>query len=205
MINGRGSLAVWYVDPNLEPYPSASQLDQQLEEARLRAAEVAATANAASPCSTEIFDVINPIVVDNRYQGWFSGEISPKDLPTGQVFSQEELARASDLFTAAYLRTALSHPYTRGTCEWPEALERLQSHFASDRELVAFYFVIDNLGSHVWVEWDGDADPIMEFATIGNVLLALECFSPEADIIYALVGTDGRLLDAGVLPPHGQQ
>jgi len=197
---GTASLVVWYVDPDLEPFPSSPQLQIQLEEAKLRAAELSATVNAASPCSPKLFDVINPIVVDRHYQGWLSAQILPADLPRQERFTPEDLSLASHLFQVSYLRTALSHPDVKGTCDWPEASHRLQSHFAPDRELVAFYFVIDDLGSHVWVQWDGDANPIMAVASLGNVSLALECFSPTADVIYIIVNTDGAALDMGVLP-----
>jgi hypothetical protein len=193
------------VDPNLEPRPSAGELQEQLDDARLRAAELAATVHVASPCASRIFDVINPIVVDSLYQGWFSAEIDPSDLPMSRDFTQEELSLASDRFRVGYFRTELSHPYKKGTCDWPEALDMLWSHFSADRELVAFYFVIDDLGSHVWAQWDGSADPIMGVANLLNIGLALECFSPAADVIYTIVSPDGQLLDAGVLPPREPQ
>jgi len=201
-LQGIASLGVWYVDPELEPRPSATQLQQQLQGARLRAAELAATVNSSSACSSRLFDVINPIVVDTRYQGWFSAQIRPADLPASPYFTEEDIARASDRFQPGYLRTALSHPYQPGTCEWPEALERLYSHFAADRELVAFYFVIDDSGSHVWAQWDGEADPIMGAVNIANISLALECFSPAAELIYLIVNPEGSVLDLGRLPPR---
>ena len=199
-IAGTASLAVWYVDPEVNPSPSAEGLAQQLGEVRLRAAEVSAAVGAASQCSSILFDVINPIVVDAQYQGWFSGTIRPADLPRGPEFSDEEISNAADNFSIGYLRSALQHPYLEGACEWPEARDRLQSHFSVARENVAFYFVIDDSGSHVWVQWDGHPEPTMTIVNLGNIYLALECFRPDADIIYIIVGDDGLALEIGLIP-----
>jgi len=199
-IAGTASLAVWYVDPGLTPFPSAEQLEQQRGEVKLRAAEVGARVGAASPCSSILFDVINPIVVDAQYQGWFSGTIEPGDLPDGPDFSDEAISDIADRFSVGYVRSALLHPYPEGTCDWPEARDRLQSHFSPERENVAFYFVIDDSGSHVWVQWDGSPEPTMTVVNLGNISLALECFSAEADLIYIIVGDDGLALQIGLIP-----
>jgi hypothetical protein len=42
----------------------------------------------------------------------------------------------------------------------------------------------------------------MGVVNIANVGLALECFSPTADVIYVIVDTEGAVLDLGVLPPR---
>jgi len=199
-IAGTASLGIWYVNPELDPLPSAEELQAQMQQARVSAAEVSARVNAAVSCSPRPYDVINPIVVDRRYQGWLSAQIEPAHLPPGPEFTEEQIASAAERFFVGYARTALEHPYVAGACDWPDARERLQSHFSLDRENVAFYFVIDDLGSHVWVQWDGSADPIMSTVNIGNVLLALECFSPNADIIYVIVDDHGVAQQMGVVP-----
>jgi len=81
-----------------------------------------------------------------------------------------------------------------------EARDRLQSHFSPERENVAFYFVIDDSGSHVWVQWDGYPEPTMTVVNLGNISLALECFSADADLIYIIVGDDGLALQIGLIP-----
>ena len=202
-LSGFTSLGIWYVDPNLTPSPSQSELERQLRDVRLSAAELSATVNAAVPCTGRVSDVINPVVVDSEYQGWFSAQIDPDHLPSGPEFTQDELTRASDHFQVGYVRTITSYASKRGTCAWPEARERLQSHFSADRQLVTFYFVIDRLGSHVWVQWDGDASPPMEMVNLLNISLALDCFSPSADVIYIVVNSRGQVLDTGVVPPRG--
>jgi len=199
-IAGTASLAVWYVDPELTPRPSAEVLAAQLEQAKLRAVEVAARANAASPCVSQLFDVINPIVVDSQYQGWFSGQLAPRYIPSPDDLSSEELASAAGSFRVGYERTSLGHSFSGGNCRWPEARDRLQSHFSSERELVSFYFVVDDLGAHVWVQWDGPADMIMMTVNLGNVFLALDCFSPEAEIIFIIVDEGGVAQLMGVVP-----
>ena len=199
-IAGTASLAVWYVDPELTPRPSAEVLAVQLEQAKLRAVEVAARANAASPCISQLFDVINPIVVDSQYQGWFSGQLAPRYIPSPDELSSEELASAAGRFRVGYERTSLGHTFSGGNCRWPEARDRLQSHFSSERELVSFYFVVDDLGAHVWVQWDGPADMIMMTVNLANVFLALDCFSPQAEIIFIIVDEGGVAQLMGVVP-----
>jgi hypothetical protein len=65
---------------------------------------------------------------------------------------------------------------------------------------VAFYFVIDDGGSHVWIQWDGPADPIMMSVNLGNIFLALECFSQESDIIFTIVDDQAVVMAAGIVP-----
>ena len=199
-IAGMASLAVWYVDPELTPRPSAEVLAAQLQEAKLRAVEVAARANAVSVCTSQLFDVINPIVVDSQYQGWFSGQLAPQYIPSPATLSSEELGAAAGHFNVGYERSSLGHNFSGGSCRWAEAKDRLQSHFSSERELVAVYFVVDDLGAHVWVQWDGSADMIMMTVNLGNVFLALDCFSPQAEIIFMIVDEGGVAQLVGVVP-----
>lgn len=199
-IAGTASLLVWYVDPELEPYPSTDRLQEELKGAILRAALLSTQVKAASPCTEKLFDVINPVVVDEKYQGWFSGQIRPTDLFGGPEYTKEEISYIADAFQVGYLRTTLKHPYQKGSCDWTEARDRLQSHFAADRELVTFYFVIDDVGSNVWVQWDGPADPIFGTVNLGNVFLALDCFSPNANIFYLIVDENGIVQQFGVVP-----
>lgn len=199
-IGGTASLLIWYVDPELEPYPSAEKLQEELKGAIYRAALLSTQVKEVSSCTKKLFDVINPVVVDKKYQGWFSGQLRPTDLIGGPEYTEEEISYAADAFQVGYLRTALKHPYQEGSCDWPEAKERLQSHFAADRELVSFYFVIDDIGSNVWVQWDGPADPIFGVVSLGNVFLGLECFSPNANVIYIIVDENGIAQQIGIVP-----
>jgi hypothetical protein len=199
-IAGTASLGVWIVDPDLNPNPPAEKLPAELEKAKFHAALVSAQVKAASPCAGKLFGVINPIVVDKKYQGWFSGQIRPIYLPDGPEFSDSQISNAVDMFQVGYFRSALKYSYKRGACGWPETRDRLQMQFSPDRELVTFYFVIDEMGSNVYIQWDGPADPIFAMANLGNVFIGLECFSPTANVIFMIVNENGVAQQIGDIP-----
>ncbi|HZU86214.1 MAG TPA: hypothetical protein VFF78_01950, partial [Anaerolineaceae bacterium] len=88
-----------------------------------------------------------------------------------------------------------------GSCTWIEAKEHLGYHFSAERQNVAFQFTIDDLGIHVWAQWDGPQDDIILMVSLMNVLTELQCLYPVPDDVIIIGLTEqGVVWRIGVLP-----
>lgn len=155
-----------------------------------------ATLNRADKCVGVLFEYIKPIVVDSDYNGWFAGAVKVSDLPSGSQTSADDLLPAQESLVVAYQRQVppspiSGQPGSEGTCDWPEANERIRWHFSSELQNVSFYFVIDETGVNVWANWVGYGDPLeLEFASLLNIAMELQCLHPPLDWLWVIVVHD---------------
>ena len=199
-IGGLSTLAVWFVDPALDTYANTANLSAGLDRARQDAAELTDRIRNGSRCVEGLFDKINPIVVDSSYSGWLSAEITVQDVPQEGDAVADRIDQIAGQFVEGYVIDALPAAYRPGVCSWAEAEKRLWAHFSADRPNVAFYFVVDTNGPNVWTQWDGPTDPVLLMTSIGNILLALECFSPDANLVLIVVDSVGEVGFLGYIP-----
>jgi hypothetical protein len=204
-IQGRmASLVIWFVDPEIDPSARGIEIEQNSELARKHAAIISNQINVENYCVASLFDVINPIVVDSNYNGWFSGEIKPSKLIDEIEPSTEQIIKIENEFKIGYLRTNPTEVFAEsptGSCTWKEANANLHNHFSSTRENVGFYFVLDDEGTNVWTQWDGPTDLILMSASLLNVTMELECLYPRPDrVIVIIVDEKGIVGLIGVIP-----
>jgi hypothetical protein len=200
-------LAVWFVDPEINPSAKESELTENTEMAIRHALIVSQELNAADPCVSKLFTVINAIVVDKNYNGWLSGQINTTDLPaTVQTDEKQlnELAKLYEIGEVGYLRskvTAKIGSAPAGSCTWPDARKNIHNHFASERENVAFYFVLDDAGINVWAQWDSQPDfvQINLPASLLNIAMEVDCLHPQPDrIMFNVVDETGEIQMIGL-------
>jgi hypothetical protein len=192
---GIRSLVVWYVDPDLDPLASAGALEANLGLAFEHALNLSADLNRASACVQQLFDGINPIVVDADYNGWLSGLIDPASLPDSPMLSSAEIEALKAEMQVNYTRTRPTDSLTRplaseGSCTWRDTLPRIQWHFSSERPNIGFYFVIDEGGTNIWAQWDGPPDAGLTMASMMNVLFELDCLYPVPTRLIVIVVDD---------------
>lgn len=199
-IEGTRSLLVWFVDPEINPTATGGEIQANLDMALTHAAELSQKIRVQFPCVTELFDVINPIVVDQKYTGWFSGTLDPTIIPDEEALTSAEIDQLVDKFTVGYLLEALPGPIPAGSCNWSSVRESMQNHFSPERQNVAFYFVVDDFGANVWAQWDGPTDPIFMMTSLMNVMMELDCFIPTANLIFIVVDKEGTTGLVGVVP-----
>jgi len=199
-IEGTRSLIVWFVDSELDPAAAGEEIQANLDLSLTHAAELSHQIRVQFPCVTELFDVINPIVVDQKYTGWFSGTLDPTIIPDEEALTSSEIDQLVEIFTVGYLLETLPGPIPAGSCNWPSVRESLQNHFSPERQNVAFNFVVDDFGANVWAQWDGPTDPIFMTVSLANVMMELECFIPTANLIFIVVDEDGTTGLVGVVP-----
>jgi hypothetical protein len=188
-LDGVRNLNIWFVDPELDPRASGEALGENVNVARLDAARLAHVLNQGSGCVSTAFEGITALVVDRDYNSWFTGHIVPASLPEGDDPSDGEFEAAAGTFTVGYSRSSETLSRTSAgpeACLWPQARERLLSHFDAGRPNLAFYISIDDGGVNVWGQWDGPP----EFDVLQADLLALRaelgCLDPAVDSFWTI-------------------
>ena len=196
---GIRSLVLWYVDPDLDPLASAEALEANLDLAFEHALNLSAQLNRSDLCVGELFDGINPIVVDADYNGWLSGLIDPAMLPDSPMLSPAEIGALRANMQVNYSRTVPTDSLVRpsapeGSCSWQDTVPRIHQHFSPERTNVGFYFVIDEGGVNIWSQWDGPPVAGITMASMLNVLIELDCLYPVPTRLIVIL-----VEDAGVV------
>ena len=198
ILNNR-ALNIWFVEPKIELNAAGDQINKNAVLAQLSAATVSAKlATGDAKCLSSMVNVINPIVVDRNYNGWFSGIIKLSD-----ASANVPLENKVNTFTVSYLRTKPAAPPSTTpaqSCKWTEARAKMQKHFASTRENVGFEFVIDETGINAYAQWDGEIDMTM-IPVLLNVALESRCLHPAIDqLVVIMVDADGKINLIGQTP-----
>jgi hypothetical protein len=199
---GVASLVIWSVNPEIPVPMTEAQISESVDQAWVHAGRMAITAVNTSSCVRELFDAIDTIVVDSDYAGWLSGQIRSADIPSSATPDtiDDSFLTTLDRFNLSYLRQAVVQTVPEGSCAWPQARENIWTHFSPERKNIAFYYTIDEYGGNVWAQWDGPPDEGMIIASIANVMLGLECFNPQANIIAIVVDEGGNMIRIAVVP-----
>lgn len=210
---GTSYLNIWFVDPNIQPGTSSEALDENNETALRHASTIAIYAVAVDPCIKSVFDKVNPVVVDQGYNGWFSGSVAASLLPETYQPGEKEIYEVAEAFDVVYMRQSLpavSDAPPSGSCSWSEARERMQLHFDPGHPNVDFYFVGDEVSRKVTAQWDGavteKTDIAVIYASIMNVAQEARCLHPAPDYLYIMVhDSSGTTIWMGRLPSAGIQ
>ncbi|MCG2784822.1 MAG: hypothetical protein L6461_06920 [Anaerolineae bacterium] len=200
---GTSFLVIWFVDPEINPTPKESEIAPNAELAIRNALILSQELNTSDTCISRLFDKINAVVVDKNYNGWVSGQISPTDLPSTVDADEKKLDEIAKLYQIGYLRdkvTAKVSSAPSNSCAWTDAKKNIQNHFSSERENVAFYYVLDDAGVNVWAQWDSQPEFLQLNlpASIMNVAMEIKCLFPEPDrIIFNIVDKSGEMQTIG--------
>jgi hypothetical protein len=192
-------LIIWFVDPEINPAAKESELAKNADLAIRDALILSQELKASDACTGKLFDVINAIVVDKNYNGWLSGQIKIEELPETVQTGQDQLAELSRLYEKAYLRNKVTKKLgsaPAGSCKWTEAKKNIYNHFSSERENIAFYFVLDESGANIYAQWDGQPDFVQATlpAALMNIAMEINCLFPEPDrIIFNIVDETGEM------------
>lgn len=206
-IEGLSVLTLWYINPDINPEASESEVEKNAREALRSAAEASFLLTETDVCVAYLFDSINPIVVDKQYHGWFSGQIETGEIPTEEP-SGADWFDFQALFQTLYIRNTAPPtigPASSGSCSWQETRDNIQRHFFAGRENVSFSFIIDEVGVNVYAQWDGPTD-FLAYASILNVAMELECLHPEpTQLFIQIVDEKGQIGLIALLDQEGIQ
>lgn len=209
-LNGTHTLAVRYVEPFLKTDISTEEELYDNQDIAINNALVsAAQLKRADPC-VGYFDTIELVVVDQYYNGWFSGAIRPEDIPDTPYDSV-----ITDMFEATeigYVRNEIPAPNDKApanSCDWPETLEKIQQHFSPELVNTAFYFVRDDLGNNVWANFyvlSAEDAFINSLPALMNIAMELDCLHPTPNyIIVTAVNPEDVVVLIGYLPNTGAE
>jgi hypothetical protein len=222
-INEELSLSFYLVDPEIDPTASITGLVDGNREALERGLWASYQMIDRIPCVRGVFQNINPMIVDRRYQTWYVDIIPIRDFVGMDEPTPAELVEAMQRSGARlasgrrYPPRPGDEPAPSGACTWPEARAVIQNLFGAGERNTAAYLLIGNLSAqapwdshttpNVVVQAQWDIDSLAE-ATDAAVLRglqplaqALACLSPHVDQLEVfVVDQTGWLVVYAVVP-----
>jgi hypothetical protein len=221
-IGGKLTLSIWLVDPQIDPATPKSGLAAADREALHRGLSLSYQVVNQIPCIQPVFDQVNPMIVDGRFQHWYK-DFLPVEAFVGlhDPTTDELIAAVKATGTAPEEPRSAVPPAaqtsTAGSCGWSEARAAIHAYLGADANTAAYLIIgaglvaqgnstptmRDDVG--VEVQWPvrdaaGAADPLVR-ERLGHVAEALACLSPAINSLEAfVVGPTGRTLVYAVVP-----
>lgn len=220
-INRQLVLSIWLVDPELDPDASEGDILENSRQAFLLGASISHEVAWQIPCTGEVFEGINPMIVDRDYNSWYVDIIPMRALLQVEHPTDEELVASIERsgMEIAYLRRTSpqggEHAAPEDACTWPEARAEIQEFFGAERRNAAAYLIsgyqaasgYTSLPPQVFVQiqWDvttpEEADDRILLDNIERASKPLSCLSPPVDRVEIyIVDEDGQLLVFGLIP-----
>jgi hypothetical protein len=203
--SGSADLTVWFVDPELDPLASDSEIQGLSEMALRHVAEVAHLMAVTESCITALYNSVTVIAVDRLYYAWYVGAVPASEIPIDEISNEDDWLALEGKFDAGYRQTerVLDEEPPKppeGTCTWPEARQKLEQAFTSAQKNVALYYYIEPMDASVYVQWDipsvaQDAQQITSyfFLPLPYIDDAVSCLYPEFDTLWLFyVHQDGE-------------
>jgi hypothetical protein len=221
-IGDKFTLSVWLVDPDIDPATPQSGMATADRQAIDRGLSIAYQLVDQIPCTQRVFDQVNPMIVDGRFQHWY------KDFLPVSAFVGLHNPTTDDLTAAVEATgTALAEPRktapqaaqtpVAGSCGWPEARAAIHTYFGAADNTAAYLIIgarlvdqanatpssSDDVGVEVQLparDTAEAADPLVR-ERLGHVAEALVCLWPAIDSLEAfVVDPAGRTLVYAIVP-----
>ena len=221
-IGDRFTLSVWLVDPEIDPATPQPGMPAADRQALARGLSISYLLVDQIPCTHRVFDQVNPMIVDSRFQHWY------KDfLPVGAFVglhnpSTDDLMAAVEATGTALEEPRVAVPTAAQTpaassCGWPEARAAIHAYLGAEDNTAAYLIIgarlveqgntapntPDDVG--VEVQWPVSniaeaADPLVR-ERLGHVAQALACLWPAIDSLEAfVVDPAGRTIVYAIVP-----
>lgn len=220
-IGGRMSISIWLVDRAIDPATSVAGLGAANREAISTALSISYRVVDQIPCARQVFEIVNPMIVDAKYQAWYVDFIPVeafadlREPTTAQLIDAvnrtgvETRGRALPPVSPGPVspRPATGAP---GTCTWTQARAGIAALEGSARRNVAAYPIVDGglvTGSggsghgdvDVEVQWDvhdrSETTDTVTLQRLGWIADALACFSTRVDQLeFFVVDPSGGLV-----------
>lgn len=216
------TLSVWLVDPEIDPATTPSGMAQADRRAVERGLSISYQMVEQIPCVGRVFDQVNPMIVDGRFQHWY------KDFLPVRAFEGLHNPTTDDLIAAIQATgAALQEPRDTpppaaqtppaSSCGWSVAQAGVHAYFGAADNSAAYLIIGARLleqgiaipitpnDAGVEVQWtvrDGTeaSDPQVR-ERLGHVAEALTCLWPAADSLEAfVVDTAGRTVVYAIVP-----
>jgi hypothetical protein len=220
-IGDKFTLSVWLVDPEIDPATPLSGMAAAGRQALGRGLSISYQLVDQIPCVQRVFDQVNPMIVDARFQHWY------KDfLPVGAFVGLHDPTTDQLVAAVKAIGTAIEEPRATvppavhtpaaGSCDWSEARAAIHAYLGAEANTAAYLIIGARLVQGnptptpredvgVEVQWPvrdaaGAADPLVR-ERMGNVAEALACLWPAIDSLEAfVVDSAGRTIVYAVVP-----
>ena len=220
-IGGRISISIWLVDRAIDPATSAAGLGAANREAISTGLSVSYRIVDQIPCARQVFEIVNPMIVDAKYQAWYMEFIPVEAFTDLRDPTTEQLIEAVNR-TGAETRGRAVPPVSPrpvsprpatgapATCTWTQARAGIAALEGSAPRNVAAYPIVDGgrgtgtgrSGSgdvEVEVQWDlhdrSETADAVTLQRLGWIADALACFSTRVDQLeFFVVDPSGGLV-----------
>lgn len=210
-------LVLWVVDPTIDPEAKGEMVGQNANLAFQHAASLSQIISYYDNCVTARFNVINTIVVDKKYNGWFAGIVSPFDIVVTNHPNDAQIESTMKQFTISYLREPapsiqIERPVE--SCSWAEVKPKITRHFSPSKGKLSFIFIIDQSNIHVDAQWESfEEDEIKDetwvltqITSILNTVREIQCLHPApTQLNFTVVDSTGKVLLIGYLPDPARE
>lgn len=216
------TLSVWLVDPAIDPATPLSGMAAADRQAVARGLSISYQIVDGVPCARRVFDQVNPMIVDSRFQHWFKDFLPTSAFVGLHEPTTDDLIAAVEATGSALAEPRARVPQAEGTptassCGWAEARAAIHAYLGAEDNTAAYLIIgarlvaeanpkpdaPDDVG--VEVQWPirdaaGTADPLVR-EHLGHVAEALACLSPAVDSLEAfVVDSAGKTLVYAVVP-----
>jgi hypothetical protein len=208
-------LSIWLVMPELNAYASKEEVDANSRLAFVRGVRICHNIASQIPCVQYVFDAINPMIVDEKYNCWYRDIIPMQNLLTGQNSSDNELIQAVTRRDMKYSYRRTVPPRTEDYADiisipaWKEFRTSIQQILcdAGGRCNVAAYPMFLSDYCIVQVYWEALSDRDLEDAYVLERMSQIaQAFSkislPIARLDMSVVKNDGKLSVYGKVDGH---
>jgi hypothetical protein len=217
IIDGKRQLFFWIVDPNINPAAKKEDLRENFELAVTDAIALSYDMKKSDKCVSELFDYINPVVVDINHNGWFSGLIATEDISDNPDFIEVDEKTQRKVYRQDDFDVTLQSLYSNqvwerenvpeiqqipeGSCSWSEVQKKVNRHFYTS-PLNVNMLNSDNSGLTFTIQYKSKMDdPLDEIEVFLNTAREISCIQPAVDSIFVvIVGTDGKWLSTKKFP-----
>jgi len=221
-IGDKFTLSVWLVDPEIDPTTPLSGMAAADRQALERGLSISYQMVDQIPCAQQVFDQVNPMIVDGRFQHWYkdflpiSAFVGLRDPTTDDLVAAVEATGTAIQEPRATVPQVAQTPVT-SSCGWSEARAAIHAYFGAENNAAAYLIIgarlveqgnpTPNLPDDVGVEvqWPmrdtaEAADPVVR-EHLGHVAQALACLWPAIDSLEAfVVDPAGRTMVYAVVP-----
>jgi hypothetical protein len=198
ILSGESYLVYWVIDPSLNAQANEDEIFPNYEQAVTEAIDIAIILQQASPCTAELFDFFNPVIVDENYNGWFSGIFKTSMIHPDSNQDLENLQSILDFIfeNTVFIRYDVPEiaELSADACSWEEVEHNVARHFA-ENPLNFYSLVSDHDGITFYVQniKQSDNDEILIYM---NTNLELSCLHlPINQLSILFVDDQGNVVD----------
>jgi hypothetical protein len=215
IIRNQFVLSIWLVVPELDACAAKGEVEVNSRLAFVKGLRMCHTVVSGIPCVRELFDAVNPMIVDGQFNCWYRDIIPMRNLPPEENPSDDELTQYATRRNMKYSYSRTVTPRTKdraGTLEipaWQEFRKSIQQLLCREpgRCNAAAYPMFLKDYCIVQVYWEAaadgnlvDADILERMAQIAQRFAGIPL--PIARLDMSIVNADGKLTVYGKADGH---